>query len=203
MWRSLRPLPEPVANPALVVLCGLPGAGKTTLATLVAQQVPVVVLNSDRVRKVLIPQPLYTHQEHQRVFLACRQVLRALLDGGVPAIFDAVNLWESGRRDLVRLAERCGGRSLVVAVSVDPTEAARRLHRRLNGDRAPHDLSDAGWEVYEALAASAEPLRLPHLTLATDRDGVAAMAERIAAFVRGERDGESGSSEIVLRTDGR
>ena len=67
--RVLAPLP-PATAPALVVLCGLPGAGKSTLARAIAASAPAVVISSDHIRKTLVKAPQYTDREHRRVFTA-------------------------------------------------------------------------------------------------------------------------------------
>ena len=71
----------PTAPQPLVALCGLPGTGKSHFAAALARQVSGVILGSDRLRKVLIPQPKYTRAEHARVFAAGHRLLEQLLVG--------------------------------------------------------------------------------------------------------------------------
>jgi predicted kinase len=42
-----------------VIICGLPGVGKTTLAKDLAPLINAVVLSTDRIRKELILKPIY------------------------------------------------------------------------------------------------------------------------------------------------
>jgi predicted kinase len=51
----------------IVILCGLPGVEKTTLATNLAQLINDVVLSSDKIRKELIDKPTYRWQERRLV----------------------------------------------------------------------------------------------------------------------------------------
>lgn len=52
----------------LVVVCGLPGTGKTTVATEVADRVGGRLLRTDVVRKDLVDDPDYTDAETRRVY---------------------------------------------------------------------------------------------------------------------------------------
>ena len=50
--KSTLTIPPPaLGQPVLVVLCGLPGTGKTTLARRLADALPAVIIESDRVRQ--------------------------------------------------------------------------------------------------------------------------------------------------------
>ena len=46
-----------------MIICGLPGVGKTTLAEDLAPLINAVVLSTDRIRKELILKPTYKKQE--------------------------------------------------------------------------------------------------------------------------------------------
>ena len=60
---SLSELPSPVARPVMVVVSGLPGSGKSYFSRRVASRVPLLVLESDALRRVLFPEPSYTASE--------------------------------------------------------------------------------------------------------------------------------------------
>lgn len=181
--RALGPLP-PATAPALVVLCGLPGAGKSTLARTIAAQAPVAVVGSDHIRKTLVKVPQYTDREHRRVFAAAHAVTRHLLMAGVPVVFDAVNHTHHARRSIGAVAARCDAPVLVVEVTAGEAVVRRRLQQRaIQPDTG--DLSDATWEVHLALAEQAEPVAAPDLVVHTDDGDLANAVAAIRTFLEG------------------
>lgn len=177
---DLGPLPSPCPRPALVVLSGLPGSGKSTVAHRLRQRVAAALLQSDRLRKLLVPVPQYTPEESARLFAALHAAAERLLGAGVPVIVDATMLLERERRPLAAIAARTGARLLLVWVQAPEHEVRRRLAARAAGLRAAYDLSDAGEAVYDLMRARVEPIRGRHLRIDTDRDD----APAIEALVR-------------------
>jgi predicted kinase len=181
---SLAPLPSPCPRPALVVVSGLPGSGKSTVADALRRRVQAAVLQSDRLRKLLVATPQYTTEESGRLFAAIHLALERLLAAGIPAILDATTLTERERRPLADIAARTGARFILVWVTASDAVIRRRLAARAAGARAAYDLSDAGVEVYELMRARVEPIAGDHVTIATDGDylpAVEALARTVAA----------------------
>ena len=102
-------LPARVESPSLVVLCGLPGTGKSHFARELATRAPFVWLSSDRTRKLLVARPIYSRREHRRVFAAMHVLTRGYLRDGHSVVFDATNLNEGVRAPLYAVGRGCWG----------------------------------------------------------------------------------------------
>lgn len=182
--RRLGPLPGPTPAPALVLLAGLPGSGKSHFARLLRARVPIVVVESDAIRKALVVRPQYTDPEHARVFGTAHAVLEELLHRGNSVIFDATNLRESARGQVYRIARRVGAR-LIIAWLEAPEDVVRgRLQQRVRS-ADPLDHSDATLEVHREMAAGVEPVRRRHYRVDTSRD-LAPALDAVAAEIRGD-----------------
>ena len=166
---TLGPLPEPVARPVLVALIGLPGAGKSTVARRIAGRVPLLVLESDALRRLLIPAPDHSEEESSRLFGAIHRLVAELLARGVPVLLDATNLAEAHREPLRRLAREAGARLVLVRVQAGPRVVRERLSRR-PGTASPGAGSEADWSVYLRMRGTFEPIRGRHHTVDTARD---------------------------------
>ncbi|MEK7217330.1 MAG: ATP-binding protein [Chloroflexota bacterium] len=177
----LAPLPAAATHPALILLTGPPGVGKSSFARLLEAAAPLAVVSSDAVRKWLYPTPQYDDREHIRVFVYAFALLAELLRRGISTVFDATNLHESGRRKAYRIAAAAGARLAVVRLTAPEAVVQQRMERRA-ADRDPWDRSDATFEVYQALAATEEPLRRPHLLVDTAQD-FTDWVRQLAAFV--------------------
>jgi adenylylsulfate kinase len=75
-------------------LTGIPASGKSSIAMelvkqLHARRVPVVVLESDEMRKILTPAPTYSDEERSRFYRALAQIGTLITRSGVNVIFDA------------------------------------------------------------------------------------------------------------------
>ena len=139
--------PPPVANPYLVLMCGLPGAGKTHFARRLAAEARLQMIESDAARKALMVVPAYNAEENLRVFAACRRLMDELLDNGVPVLLDATNVTERDRAYSYTAAEGRGAEVVVVRVKAPESEVRRRLRRR-ERRLAKDGASNAGWDVY-------------------------------------------------------
>ena len=161
--------PPPVANPYLVLMCGLPGAGKTHFALRLAAEMPLQMIESDAARKALMVVPAYNAEENLRVFAACRRLMDELLDKGVPVLLDATNVTERDRAYSYTAAEGRGAEVVVVRVKAPESEVRRRLRRRERG-LAKDGASNAGWDVYLKMRTREEPVARPHFVVDTSKD---------------------------------
>jgi predicted kinase len=153
----------------LVILCGLPGTGKSYFARKLAARAPFVWVNSDTTRKLLVESPAYTREEHRRVFAAMHAVIGELLVAGRSVVFDATNLNEEVRRPLYEVVARNGVQPLLVRFTADTQLVRRRLTDRFNGV-GDASQSDAGWEVYSRMAVADQPVPRPHLLVGDPAD---------------------------------
>jgi predicted kinase len=163
------PLLAPVARPVLVALVGLPGAGKSTVARRIARRFPLLVVESDEMRRVLTPEPDYSAEESTRLFGAIHRLIADLLARGVPVLLDATNLVESHREPLRRLAREAAARLVLVLVRAPPGLVRERLARRA-GAGSPRAGSEADWSVYLRLRTTFEPIPGRHFTVETAGD---------------------------------
>ena len=162
-------LPAPVTYPVLVVLNGLPGTGKSYFAWQIAERVPLAVLESDALRKVLVRSPSYTARENTQLFRALHEMIELLLARDVPVLLDATNTRESHRENLYEIARRHGARAMPVLLDAPEATVRQRLERRMN-ESPRGDSSDAGWPVYQRLLAAWEPIGREHLVVDTSGD---------------------------------
>ncbi len=166
-------------SPRLLMLAGLPGTGKSAFAQEVASRSPFLRLESDRVRKFLVPQPQYTPGENARVFQCCHRLLDEFLGRGYPLIFDATNLSERNRSPVYVIAERRRVPLAVVVVTALPDTVRQRLRDREAG-RDLETWSDAGWAIYSRMAPSWEPVKRPHIVVDTSGDIALALRQVLA-----------------------
>ena len=175
-----------VARPVMVVVSGLPGSGKSHFSRRLAEQVPLLVLQSDALRKVLFPSPSHTKEESARLFTACYSLIEELLEQGVPLLLDATNLIEAHRKRLYYIAERLGVKPVLIYLEAPPKVVFQRLKAR-SQRRDSEDQSDAGWDVYFRMSSTVEPIKRDHLVVDTSKDispAIASVAHDIKLWMR-------------------
>ncbi len=171
----------PLSHAALFLLAGLPGAGKSTFARALAQETGALVVESDRLRRLLFGQPVFSGRESEALFRALTSATRRLLEEGYAVIVDATNLSESDRRPFYELADALGFVLAVVALDAPVPVVERRLEERL---ARPCGYSYADVAVYHRMRERVEPISRAHRRIDTsDRAGMqAALAEITAAY---------------------
>lgn len=148
-------------GPALIILSGLPGSGKTTFAQRLRPLLPFDHYESDAIRREIFPRPRYTFAESRVVFTEVeRRVARSLAAGRV-ALADATNLLEEHRMRFAAIAGRFGAPCLVVRLTAPDESVRARLARGREGH------STAGVDIYERMRPERQPSRLASVIVDT------------------------------------
>ena len=169
----------------LVALCGLPGTGKSHFARKLTKQLTFLVLESDRIRKLLVAKPGYTPEEHTRVFAVCHLLIEDYLAQGRRVLFDAINQTEAFRRPLHLICHRLSVPLLLVQFTAPQDTVRARLSERSNG-LYKDDFSDAGWSIYCRLAPYEEPIEGPHFTVDSSVN-ISAVVDDIVRLAAGNK----------------
>ncbi len=117
--------------PKLLIFCGIPGSGKSTIAKLVAKTLQGTVhIQTDAVR-LMISEPLYDNYESEFVYSAIIALAGEALARGYNAILDGTFLREQYRRDALKRLRGAYDSYLVVYLYCDvPTAYQRNTLRK-------------------------------------------------------------------------
>jgi predicted kinase len=151
-------------TPRLVVQCGLPGVGKSTVAREIADRLGTERIRSDAVRAELFDDPTYDRAEKERVYTTMLERARAALDAGKPAVLDATYERRYHRDQVATLAAAIGADLTLVRVVCDEAVARRRIRERRD------DPSEADVSVYENARERFEPLERDHAVVDNSGD---------------------------------
>lgn len=158
-----------------VWVTGLPSSGKSTLSTALAAQleargVDVAVLESDELRRILTPHPVYTEDERNVFYNAMAHVGRLLVDHGVPVIFDAT----ANRRAYRDRARQWISRFVEVYVDCPLAECMKRDTKGIY-----QSAREGGASTVPGLQAAYEPPEHPDVVVAGDRERPESAARRV------------------------
>jgi uncharacterized protein len=145
-------------RPCLVLVGGLPGTGKSTLARALTDHANFTLIRSDVVRKKLaglspdeparapFGEGIYTADWTERTYAECLRCAESLLFEGGRVVVDASFADDSKRQDFLGLAARLAVPALFLRCAAAPEVVRDRLRRRTG------DASDADWDVYQRAA---------------------------------------------------
>lgn len=137
----------------LVLVGGLPGTGKSTVAGLVSERMGAALHSSDALRaeRAAPGQRSYDVTAVAQVYATMLERARLGLERGVSAVLDATWLDQRQRSAAARMAAATSTRLVEVQLTAPPAVALQRL-----AARSPDHDSDADARVYEALRRRAD-----------------------------------------------
>lgn len=151
----------------LILVVGLPGSGKSTVARLLAEYTGAIVLNSDVLRRELFPDSRsYTSTETQAVIREMERRVRELLDQRRRVILDALFTKQRPRDSYRELAGSLGVPFCIVHVTAPEDTVRERLELRARVG----DVSEATFVYYLDRKPHFEEPRGDHYTIENSGD---------------------------------
>lgn len=178
-------IPDPVSNPVMVVLVGLPGSGKSYFGNRLRERISIARVETDWIRKFIFRTPVYNAKENNILFKTCHMLLERLLTQGVDVLFDATNLVEANRERLYNISYKTDSRLILVKMEAPSDLIFQRLEqRRYHPD--VQDNSDADWSIFRKMRSSFEPIRKDHFTVDTSKD-IGLVIEKVVREIKKHR----------------
>ncbi len=139
----------------LIAVCGLPGVGKSTVSSFVAEQTDSVRLRTDVIRKELVEEPTYSESEDERVYAELFDRAEKHLSDRVPVVLDATFADRQRRHAVRQVANAQDVQFRLLRVVCTQEVAEHRIASR-------EDISDADVSVYREFQEQFDPIELEH-----------------------------------------
>lgn len=165
-------------RPLLIIVCGLPGTGKSTLAAAIAERTGFSHLLSDAVRKELAGlrpeepaaagygEGIYSEHFTERTYAELGRRAGELLRRGRSVVLDATFSKRRYFKKAMEAAESSGAEVRIIECTASAATVRARLEERM---WTAGNVSDADWRIYLGKKAAFEELTGPRVTAAAER----------------------------------
>lgn len=151
---------------SLILVCGLPGTGKTTVAEAIAKKTKSYLLSTDVMRKEIVEKPEYNKKEKEMVYGLIFSMAERMLQNSKNVVLDGT-FYKKELRDKVReIADATKSKFQIVEVVCNDKIIRERLERR----RKACSASDADFAVYKKIKKVFEPIREKHSIIDTGKE---------------------------------
>jgi predicted kinase len=147
----------------LIIICGLPGVGKTYFAERLVKNLKAEYLSSDSIRMREIPERTYSQEEKDKVYELMAKEAKKLLEQEKDIILDATFYLEKYRHAMKEIAAKQNAQFLIIECILDESELKERMEKR----RKEKTKSEADFGVYEKVKTEFESIKSDHLTIDT------------------------------------
>ncbi len=148
----------------IVLVCGLPGVGKTTFSKKLAPLINAVILSTDKIRKEIIPNPTYQKEERALIYDVMILLAQYLQQASRNCILDATFNQEDSRNQVKNKLKVSGDQFFIVECTCPEKIIFSRLKNR------KEDYSDADVLVYQKMKKIYQPVKDKHITVDTSQD---------------------------------
>lgn len=163
----------------LILVCGLTGTGKTTIANAIAEETGMKVISSDIARKELAHIPasehrleefgkgIYTNEFTEKTYEEIFKRAEAFLKKGVSVILDATFQKSKYRQKAAELAKKLGAEFQIIECAASDEIIKQRLDKRAKQDGVA---SDGRWEIDIKQKQIYETIKETHIQINTSLD---------------------------------
>jgi predicted kinase len=119
--------PLNLSRPHLIVMVGIPGAGKSFFAEHFSTTFKAPIISYDRIKQEIFDSPEHTKREDIIASGIAEYMLDETLKTGQTIVLDCQSNTRSARADILKKAKGFGYESLIIWVQTDQTTAKKRL----------------------------------------------------------------------------
>ena len=160
----------------LILVCGLPGSGKTTVAKKIADKTKSFVFNTDILRKELFEKPAYTKKEKELIYNLLFEMAEKFLRSAKNVVLEGTFYRRDLRKRVKDLARKMNSDFHMVEVVCRERTIKERMEKR----RKQKTSSDADFKIYKKIKKQFEPVREKHFVLRSGEKE----DEQIAKFLK-------------------
>lgn len=169
-------------SPALFLLVGRPGSGKTYLARHLSKQLAIPTVSMERIRQTILKKPALLPAEESTVWRVGAMMIEGYLSAGISVVADMTASTVDQRNELLRLAHFFQAAPLVIWQQTDQKTAWSRCQNRQPTRRIDDAFSlKLTKTTFNALSRQLEP---PQREKAIVVNGCQPAASQLAAITR-------------------
>lgn len=155
----------------IILICGYPGVGKTTLANELGPLINAVILSTDKIRKELIDKPNYNEEEKKLIYNILLLIAKYLHNNGINCILDATFNNQKAIEDIKKGLNLTDDQFKIIECICPEELVISRIQKRKRG------YSDADVSIYRMVKENYEPLKEKHITVDTSQSLKKILAE--------------------------
>jgi predicted kinase len=160
----------------IIIVFGLPGSGKSYFASRLAETLKAIYINTDEERLKMFSARTYTDEEKMKVYNSILEKMKTAIQNKLNVVLDGTFYKESLRNKFEEAARKSNEKIIYMEVTADENTIKERLSK-------PRQYSEADYDVYLKLKASAEPLLKDHLVLVSSDDNIDSMIATATVYI--------------------